>query len=356
MTKQTLRRWWFQAHKWIGLLLAILIVPISLTGAALVWDEAIDRWINPGRYAVSGNGLVAADAYVTMARAALVPGERIVSLTLPDANGPVLVTAGRPGGPARGGPPLRTTLYLDPPTGKLLARSDGSGLMRTFHMLHGSLMLPGVGRSIVGWIGVAMLISCLSGLWLWWPSVGRWTRGLRWRRQPNVDANLHHLFGFWIALPLAVLSLTGAWISFPQVFGIWDGPRQARPPRAQPVEAATLDAQTVIARAQALKAAPVRQIAWPTDRSPDWSVTLAGGARVSVPDSGGPAALRPAEKETLTRLMRRLHDGTGMGIVWQVILFIAGLIPALLSVTGIIMWWRARRWHAELAAKQALAS
>src|SRR3546814_2366100 len=54
--------------------------------------------------------------------------------------------------------------------------------------------------------GVAMLISCVSGIWLWWPTVGSWLRGLRWRRHRNFDTNLHHLFGFWIAVPLFILS------------------------------------------------------------------------------------------------------------------------------------------------------
>ena len=30
---------WLSVHKWIGLALAILIIPISLSGAALVWDD-----------------------------------------------------------------------------------------------------------------------------------------------------------------------------------------------------------------------------------------------------------------------------------------------------------------------------
>jgi hypothetical protein len=41
--------------------------------------------------------------------------------------------------------------------------------------------------------------------------------------------------------------------------------------------------------------------------------------------------------------MRRLHDGTGMGPVWQTIIFIGGILPALLAVTGTTMWLRIRR-------------
>ena len=90
----------------------------------------------------------------------------------------------RPGGTRpQAGPPARTNVWLDPPTARVLDRaSSNSGLIRTMHLIHGSMMIPIWGRSIVGWLGVAMLFSCFTGIWLWWPTVGKWVRGLRWRR------------------------------------------------------------------------------------------------------------------------------------------------------------------------------
>ena len=41
--------------------------------------------------------------------------------------------------------------------------------------------------------------------------------------------------------------------------------------------------------------------------------------------------------------MRRIHDGTGMGALWQTIIFVGGLVPAILAVTGILMWLNVRR-------------
>ena len=46
--KKKLRAGWLQVHKWIGLLLAVLIIPISLTGSALVWHDWLDETLNPG--------------------------------------------------------------------------------------------------------------------------------------------------------------------------------------------------------------------------------------------------------------------------------------------------------------------
>jgi hypothetical protein len=41
--------------------------------------------------------------------------------------------------------------------------------------------------------------------------------------------------------------------------------------------------------------------------------------------------------------MRRIHDGTGMPLAWQIIIFVGGILPALLAVTGILMWLRMRK-------------
>ena len=64
---------------------------------------------------------------------------------------------------------------------------------------------------------------------------------------------------------------------------------------------------------------------------------------VKVVDADAKASLGPAKPETLARTMRRIHDGTGMPVVWQVIIFVGGILPALLAVTGILMWLRMRR-------------
>ena len=359
MSKIALRNVWFQFHKWIGLLLAVLIIPLSLSGAVLVWDEAVDHVLNPARYATTGTTTLDPQRYVAAARAALKHGERIASLALPEGDGPVQVTAITPPDRGRRGPPQRTTVYLDPPTAKILATaSSARGVLRVLHNLHGNLLVPGVGRQIVGWIGVAMLVSCVSGLWLWWPTVGRWARGLRWRRHRNTDTNLHHLFGFWIALPLFVLSLTGVWISFPQVFAGGGAPRGAGGPgsggggRPVALERPTLVLDAVLARAGRVAPGAISRVDWPTDRKPEWKVLLGEAKSVTVDDVTGRARPARAERETLARTMRRLHDGTRMGFVWQLLVFLGGILPAVLAVTGIIMWWRARGWKAQLRTRQ----
>lgn len=353
MTKLAWRRTWFQIHKWIGLILAILIIPLSLSGAALVWHDALDRIVNPARYQISGTTQRTPDVYAEAARGALRPGERIAQLGLPEGHGPIAVAAAPASAdPGRRGPPPRTMIYLDPPTARVLdVAGSQAGLVRFLHILHGSLQIPGLGRTIVGWIGVAMLLSSMTGLWLWWPTVGSWSRGLRWRRHRNTDSNLHHMIGFWIALPLFILSLTGVWISFPGVFGGGRGGPDRGGQRAVPLAEPGQPLDLVVARAASVRRGALRSIAWPTSASADWTVTYANGQVVKVADDNGVAVAAPARRPGgLARTMRRLHDGGGMGIVWQIVIFLGGIAPAVLAVTGIIMWWRAREWRSKAAS------
>src|SRR5688500_8204489 len=96
--RSRLRRLWFQIHKWIGLALALLIIPISLTGSALVWHDWLDETLNPQRVAEAAPSL-APSAYAAAARRLARPDERLASLGYPTENGPVVATLARTGQP-----------------------------------------------------------------------------------------------------------------------------------------------------------------------------------------------------------------------------------------------------------------
>jgi uncharacterized iron-regulated membrane protein len=355
-----LRAIWLSIHKWIGILLAILIIPISVTGSALVWDHWLDAQINPQRYTVStSEPRLTPSAYAAAARpaiAAAAQGGQIAQIRYPEeGEGSVIVSGTRPQR-AGGGRPPRTNVWVDPGTGAVLdSASSAAGLVMVFHQLHGNLLVPGVGRGIVGWVGLFMLLSCLTGLWLWWPVTGSLRRGFRWKRQNSTNANIHHQLGFWIAIPLAMLSFTGVWIAFPAMFGAGGGPpaggRQGPP---QPLAVTRLAPEAALAAAQPLaNGARLTSITWPTDKAPEWKIGYERQGEISVADATGQASAPRGPGPGQQRpLMRRLHDGTGMGLVWQIVIFIGGIIPAILAITGLVMWWRSRGWKKMLAKKR----
>ena len=150
-------------------------------------------------------------------------------------------------------------------------------------------------------------------------------------------------------------------IDFPAFFGPLGGD-PAGPSRADMLRrmGAAPMAETMLTPDQALAAAKpfatgaLRSIGWPTVPAAQWTVTFArngGPAEVKVADSDGSAAApEPLRPETTARLMRRIHDGTGMGPLWQAIIFLGGLIPAALAVTGVMMWLRGRKVRGSVRA------
>src|SRR5262249_6896421 len=100
-----LRTFWWTLHRWIGLALALLLVPIALSGALLVWHDHLDALVHAGRYAVTGSALMPPSAYVASAGAALERGVQPAAVRFPERDGwPVIVMA-RGASRAEGGPP-----------------------------------------------------------------------------------------------------------------------------------------------------------------------------------------------------------------------------------------------------------
>lgn len=356
-----LRRLWLDVHLWIGVGLLVAFIPLGISGAVLVWHDALDRMLHAERYAVSGSQAnLPISAYAASAASVFGDAAVLTQVRLPQEAGDPVVAVGRlKGPPGPGGRPRTLNAWIDPPTGKVLASGQtAQSFTQVMHRLHGSLLIPEIGRKVVGWLGWAMLASSATGLWLWWPRNGAVLRALRWRRGSSKLFNLHHMLGFWICAPLTVLSLTGVYISFPQtsraLFGVQaeggrPGAGRNAPPLASP--ALSIDRAAAIAAA-AEPGAEVVAVSVPTrGERPAWRVQLRrpgapGAQTLQVSDAdgrikgGGRGQRRPEDK--ISPLMRRIHDGAGMGIVWQAIIFVGGLAPAVLGVTGVVMWLRRR--------------
>jgi uncharacterized iron-regulated membrane protein len=354
------RRLWLQVHLWLGLTLGIVGALIGLTGSALIFDHEIDAWLNPQRYAVSGAQVALPYAeYVRRASQSVADRARPTNLRLPEADGlPVVVFARAR---AEGGGFHR--VYLDPPTGRVLDTSAGGGLVAWAHSFHESLTLRDYkGREIVGVVGCAMLISSLSGIYLWWPPRGLGRRAFRFRPGLAPSRNLHYTFGFYGSLVLAMLSFTGIFLAFPEpgrVVVAGFGPISASPRGIQAPESpgASISPDEAAGIALALyPEANVTGLGLPAGPRGVYRVNLRGASDASArlgpvvfldPRTG--AVLVRADRATRTggdaflAWQRVLHEGEAFGSVGRIVICAAGLLPALLVITGSIMWLRQRR-------------
>jgi uncharacterized iron-regulated membrane protein len=388
-----LRTAWWAIHRWIALLLCILLVPIAISGALLVWHDELEPLLHPTRFAVTGNATVPIASYLDNTRGALPANFTPMAVRFPAEEGrPITVMArGEEAGTRQ-----FLTVYLDPPSGRVLDvvnfRSSFFGFL---HRFHENLTMPEFsGRAIVGWAGVGMLILSLTGLWLWWPRNGVFRLGLRWRRAGDATiGNLHYLLGFWIALPLALVSFTGIYLSFPQTARSTMSAIAPMNPQAGRPITAQLARETQLTPDAALETARNAKPGWrpsalflatlqserqerPESRSErpeqrgertDRGERAAATWRVQLRDPGSNDITNvivndrdgttrslpdPLVGDRAAQWIRGLHEGSRGGPLWQIVVFLTGVFPPIFAFTGIVMWLR-RRSRAAAARRSA---
>ncbi len=211
-----LRAVFFWAHLVAGSAAGLVILVLSLSGAALAFKPQILRAVDTAAFDIAALGRqpLAASALADAVRAER-PGESVRSITLQrDAELPASAQVGA------------STLYLDPYTGELLGESSvrAQELFRTIENWHRWLALSGdgreTGRAVTGVANVALLFLALSGIYLWWPRGWslRHLRPILWFRRASTgrarDFNWHNVAGIWMAPMIVVMTATGAVMSY----------------------------------------------------------------------------------------------------------------------------------------------
>jgi uncharacterized iron-regulated membrane protein len=369
-----LRAFWLQVHLWLGLTLGVLGTLIGITGSILVFDHNVDALLNPRRFAVSGPEVVLPfSQYLGNAAQALGDKARPFLLRLPEEPGmPVTVLARGEGDGYR--------VYLDPPTGRVLETATGDSFVGWIHNFHEYLTLREYhGRDVVGAVGIAMLISSLSGLYLWWPARGRFRKALRFRPGLPKTRNVHYMSGFYGFIVLAMLSFTGIFLAYPEAGRAVVAALTLVSPPVRNVQAPEAEATGKALTVD--EAVSVAQALYPAEKV--WNIALPAGPRgtyrINLSESGVPNAqpargtilfIDPASGSVLRKMdaatrtggdtflvmQRAMHAGKPFGFIGRCIICLAGLLPSLFVVTGTVMWLRRRRRRlAASATKNAAA-
>jgi uncharacterized iron-regulated membrane protein len=140
------------------------------------------------------------------------------------------------------------------------------------------------------------------------------------------------------------------------------GPRAPTPA----VEATALDVDGAIELGRpAVPGGILHSIQFPTDATQPYRLSLArAGAAAGAPmtivtvDPGSRRILEIRTPDAMTSdgvlaWLRALHQGLGLGRIWQVLVFGCGLLPALFAVTGFSMWRLKRRNRRVARARSA---
>lgn len=369
-------------HRHAGLALAAILFLAGLTGAVLAFQREIDAGLNPGLYrARSSAARLPLDSLKARVEAQL-PATAVAAIQPPWEPGGTALVRVQP----RDGAHLDyDEVFVDPGTGTVqgtrlwgaccLGRAE---LVPFLFKLHYTLHLPGLwGVWIMGGAAVLWTLDCLVALALSAPRGGRMLEG--WRRAFSIKAgagrhrrllDLHRAPGLWLWGVLLILAVTGVGLNLrDQVFAplvsvftpvsppIFERPI---PPSDRPEEV-TFDGAVAYALSSAqargrpgyaayvlhapelhLYGVAVASQGRGDPRAglgPDWYYVDARDGRLRTADLAG----RGGAGDQIVQARLPLHTGLVLGVWGQVIVCLAGLTTAALSVTGVLVWANKRR-------------
>lgn len=192
----------YEAHSWAGLVLGFLLFLVCFSGAVCLFAEELRPWTLAAldaEQSVPRAGIGRAYAQAR-ARGLVAAGDVMVHWPTPQRPSFGFRAQGADGKdvhlPAAGGP-----AFADP----------GADLAEFIGELHRNLLIEGdLGRYLLGFVGLAMLFSVLSGV-LVHPKILRELFSLRLARSTRLAlTDAHKLFGVW-GLPFhLMISATGA--------------------------------------------------------------------------------------------------------------------------------------------------
>lgn len=362
--KVKLRKVWLAAHLWVGLLAGPLFVLIGLTGSLLVFDHALDERLNPGLLLTEGSGTRRPVADVIAAAERSYPeGGRAAAVSRPRVEDGVW-TVWFAGGTADA--PAFTQVLVDPYTAEVKGRRAwGEYTMSVVYKLHFQLLGGRTGQTVVGIGGFLLAASVCSGLLLWWPLWrAGWRAGFAVRGGLRRMYDLHKLTGVASAVFLLVIAFTGVYMAFPKtakaaVTAFGD---ETKPP----------DGLTSAAGHSGPAVAPDRAVTLALEQFPEATFDHLhppqgddGVYEVAVRQPGEPTrsfgrtqvyldahtgavlAVRDPRDDTAADAFMAwqfpLHNGEAFGLAGRWVVFFAGLAPAVLYVTGVLLWRRKRR-------------
>lgn len=400
-------------HRWFGLFIAGFLVIAGLTGAVISWDHELDEWLNPTLFKSesTGESLPILDLVERVEQAN--PNARVSFFSLhqePGHTSEIWVDARVDPETGRRHQLGFDHLYVDPVSGDVQgSRKWGKvslapeHLMSFLYKLHFTLHLP-EWRGINSWgvwlMGTAALVwlvdtfiafaltfprrrrqsaprSATKG---WWP---RWAQSWRIRRQTTpykLNFDLHRAVGLWVWAVLLTLAFTSFSLNlYREVFypvmslvtQTTPGPFETRTPSPlhQPVEPQISWEELF---AQARDDAAARD--WPEPLgdvfySDNFAVFGArfyfagddhasGGMKIkslyydglSGEPIGQQVPWQGTAADVFNQLQFPLHSGRILGLPGRILMSVMGLVVAMLSITGLVIWWKKRR--ARLAMRQ----
>jgi uncharacterized iron-regulated membrane protein len=378
-------------HRWAGLFLAVFLFISGLTGAIISWDHELDEWLNPQLFEARGQGTPLPPLIIAEKLEAADPRLLITWVPLAMEPGHNLGLGVRPRIDPKSGKAYEldfNQIALDPASGEIRGKRmwgevslSRENLLPFLYKLHYSMHIPDgfgveLGILFMGILAIVWAIDCFIALSISFPNASAWRRSFifRWRQSGGkLNFDLHRSGGVWVWGFLLILSITAVSMNLnlqvmrplvslfstltPSPFAM----REPNPPE-RPIEP-KIDRRSIVqlASAEAERrgwSAPPGGIFYDPDFG-IYGVTFYepghdhGDMGLGNPSlyfegrDGSPAGDNvPGSGSTGDIFMQAqfpLHSGRILGLPGRIFISAMGLLVAMLSVTGIIIWQK-KRW------------
>lgn len=373
-------------HRWFGIAIALFLFVAGLTGAIIAWDHELDAAINPSFFHARTDGPALSSFEIAQRIERADPRVQITYLPLlvePGHTLQVFVT-GRTN-PATSLPYELgyNQLAIDPATGDIQSRRQWGAvslaplnLIPFLYKLHYTLHIPAtdavdIGTWLMGIVGIVWIFDCVIALVLSFPSLKAWRKSFAFRVRRGgypLTFDLHRSGGVWVWGLLLMLAVTSVSMNLagPVVRPIvslfsplnatpFTNPELQRPPKP---EDAVLSRERIVAlaaeagRREGIAPAPgavfysplmkmygVGYFAAGKDHGDGglgnpwtyWNGVTGAAAGKQIPGRGSAG-------DIFMQAQFPLHSGRIVGLPGRILMSAMGLIVAILSATGLLIW------------------
>lgn len=358
--KTRVRKLAFTFHKWLGIVLALYMLMMSVTGVSLVFVNELSAWLTPQTHiAVGAQRRSFNQMKIAVERANA--HHEVTGLYCPkEKDLPASVFTSDADGNS-------STFEVNPYTGKVLGLKPENQILDFLCRLHFDLLFGSTGRTANGFGAIALLMLTATGIMVWWRGAEKWMSGFRLRLHgaPRTAVwSLHSTLGAWAVPLLLIWAVSGVYFGFPVLFeqsvnAVFPVSSQKK----QPVGGATRSGAEFTAgkaigdldklAASALRAVPnavaARRIALASERRNTvriWVETpgAAGDTQVHLnPVTGKVFGVSSGDEVTagdlILQWLAKLHFGNFYGTISKCAWVVLGLLPGALSITAIYLFF-----------------
>jgi uncharacterized iron-regulated membrane protein len=377
-------------HRYAGLATAAFLFMSGITGSLIAFWPELDAALNPELFQTQSTGAALSPSVLIEKVEAADSKAKVIWISLNPKPGEAVGVFVSP----RSNPETKAPyeldynqLALDPVTGAVLGKRLFGGccferkhLMPFLHTLHYTLYLPDKwGVWVMGIVALIWFFDCVVAIGLTFPRrrpfLQRWGQAFRIQRGASGGRfmlDLHRAGGLWLWLVFGALAMSGVALNLDeQVFRPVVSfllPTDPEPKHAKPPEGTRLiGIEAAIANA----ARDGARLGWPGSPGAIYLDPLNDTYHVSFQRylldrgegmgisgliyDGASGALVEEHVHGSGRVGNivldaqfPMHSGRLMGLPGRILICISGIVVAVLSATGVLMWARKRRAQAQL--------